>query len=340
MGVHMAHELHYNNNTGNYSMMYVGEPPWHGLGTKLNKPATASEAIKAAHLNWKVAKLPVCVFNNGDQTTFRIKNRYAIVKEGDGNSMVPTIFGLVSEQYSPLQNSAAFEFFDPIVGKDAAIYHTAGALFNGERIWILAKLPGCIRVVGDDITDKYLLLSNSHDGRSAIRITFTPIRVVCNNTLTQALSMSRVIRVAHTRSMSERLKQAEELLNIVNANFETVASIFSKMSTIRIDKNRLDQYLKHVFPDTKSGRNREQNPRIIKTRAWAEYFFDNGAGNQIKGVSGTLWAAYNGVTEYIDHCLGKQDSNARLNSIWFGEGRSIKVRAYSEAKRLMHSWRN
>ena len=104
--------------------------------------------------------------------------------------MVPTIFGLVSEQYSPLQNSAAFEFFDPIVGKDAAIYHTPGRYLTGNGFNI-AKLPGCIRVVGDDITDKYLLLSNSHDGRSAIRITFTPIRVVCNNTLTQALSMGQ-----------------------------------------------------------------------------------------------------------------------------------------------------
>ena len=139
--------------------------------------------------------------------------------------------------------------------------------------------------------------------------------------------------------MSERLKQAEELLHIINTNFETVAAIFREMSAIRIDKNRLDQYLKHVFPDTKNGRNHKPNTRIIKTRAWAEYFFDNGAGNQIKGVSGTLWAAYNGVTEYIDHCLGKQDNNARLNSIWFGEGRLIKVRAYSEAKRLMHSLR-
>jgi phage/plasmid-like protein (TIGR03299 family) len=193
----MAHELEIRN--GEASMFYVNEVPWHGLGTRLSGPATAAEAIKAAKLDWTVAKVPLYAVQG--ETSVRVPDAYGVIREDLWGQPACPVLGIVGKHYTPLQNAEAFTFFDPIVGQNAAIYHTAGAIRDGERIWLLAKLPSQIVVVGDDVADKYLLLSNSHDGGSAVQVKFTPVRVVCNNTLTLALSSGPTIRVAHTRNM-------------------------------------------------------------------------------------------------------------------------------------------
>jgi phage/plasmid-like protein (TIGR03299 family) len=106
----------------------------------------------------------------------------------------------------PLQNVEAFEFFDPILGEGAATYETAGALGKGERVWILARLSGDFNVAGGDVIRRYLLLSNSHDGTSSLQVKITPVRVVCNNTLTLALSQGGTLRVRHDRDVKTALE--------------------------------------------------------------------------------------------------------------------------------------
>ena len=94
---------------------------------------------------------------------------------------------MVSRRYTPLQNEEAFQFFDPIIGSEAASFETAGALGDGERIWTLAKMPDSMEVAEGDLCGKYLLLSNTHSGQGSVTIKFTAIRVVCQNTLMFAL---------------------------------------------------------------------------------------------------------------------------------------------------------
>jgi hypothetical protein len=99
----------------------------------------------------------------------------------------------------PKRVAPSSSFLDEIVGNGAAIYHTAGALDDGRRVWILAKLPSDIVITDKDITKKFLLLSNSHDGTGSVQIKFTPVRIVCHNTLTQALKEGEAsIRIPHT----------------------------------------------------------------------------------------------------------------------------------------------
>jgi phage/plasmid-like protein (TIGR03299 family) len=245
------------------------------------------------------------------------------------------VYGVVGAHYTPLQNREAFQFFDPIVGEGAAIYHTVGALGNGEHVWILAKLPGHIHVVGDDIAEKYLLISNSHDGKSSVRVKFTPVRVVCQNTLTMALKRGSVVRVAHTKSVVDNLKNAREMLGIINSGFQEFEVLYTKMADLLVDSSLLDRYLRAVFPDPENHDGEKAREIAGQHRAWAEHFFAEGRGNQEKGVKGTLWAAYTGVTEYVDHHRGKKTSEQHLYSVWFGAGYQIKSRAFESAVGLL-----
>lgn len=256
------------------------------------------------------------------------------------------VFGIVGDSYTPLQNSDAFKFFDPIVGeKNAAIYHTAGALGDGERVWILAKLPETIRIIGDDIADKYLLLSNSHDGQSSVQIKFTPIRVVCQNTLTMALSKGKTLRVPHMRDLHYRLQQTEMMLGTINERFGKIEETFQAMTRVEMDNSRLTVYMNFVFPDPLDRKDERALAHAHERREFAKHFFAEGSGNTVTGVKGTLWAAYNGVTELVDHRLpmnprGKDINSVRLNNVWFGDGYLTKARAFTVATDKIRAWLN
>src|SRR5258708_1658778 len=175
----MAHKLF------NGRIAFVGDRPWHNLGVRVPASVTAAEMIKAARLSWSVDLLPA-------PGAHRIKgkpdvyNRYLIMREPVDREKETVALGLVSNRYVPLQNIEAFSFFEPFIHNGWAQFHTAGALGNGERVWVLAKLDGQIVIGKGDAVDRYLLLSNKHGGTGAVSIRFTPIRVVCQNTLNGA----------------------------------------------------------------------------------------------------------------------------------------------------------
>jgi phage/plasmid-like protein (TIGR03299 family) len=293
--------------------------PWYNLGIELNHPKTAREAIEMAGLDYTVVKKPQ------ETKTGLKRNGHATVRTDTGE-----VLGFVNSSYEPIQNIDAFKFFDTLVAKYGAIYETAGVLGKGERIWILAKLPGHIKVHGNDIVNKYLLLTNSHDGSSHVRVKLTPIRVVCNNSLTAALQGAGEIQISHALDVIGDLEQAITMLGLSNFLYEQLDVMFNDMAVRKITQEQLREYVQALVPDNEEAQN---TARTEKIRNSVLGLHDSGRGAHL--ARGTLWGAFNSVAEYTDHMMLGEDSTTRLNSIWFGRGEQLKLKAFHLAQQMM-----
>ena len=307
-------------------LMYTEKMPWHKNGVKLDNPATAAEAISAASMDWNVIQTPV-YFQSFGQQRQQVPNKLAVVRE-DTNA----VFGIMGENYVPIQNTQAFEFFDAVVSQGEAVYHTAGSLHGGKRIWILAKLPEDIKIIPEDTIQPYILLSNSHDGTTALRMQVTPIRVVCWNTLSAAMRRTGGFYARHTRNIMTKANDAREMLGLVQAHYEIFASQVDQLVNTRMDKVAQGAFFRELYEFDPNKAPEEQDYR--KQNAYdATLEALEHPTNTLGGIQGTAWAAFNAVTYYIDHTRAVRSSldtadERRLEASWFGTGAAIRQKAF------------
>ena len=312
--------------TATDGMMYTGEAPWHRLGVRLDGPATAAEAIEAAQLDWTVETRPVYV-RNISGGFMEMASKAAIVRRDKDEA-----FGVMGSGYQPVQNIEAFQFFDSVIAQGEAVYHTAGSLYGGKRIWILARLPDDIQVTSGDVVQPYILLSNSHDGSTALRMQVTPIRVVCANTLTFATRERGGFYAKHTRNVMQKASQAREMLGLATAYYEMFARTVDQLVSTRMTVIDQQRYLQEVYRFNVDKSYADQDHRIVKAYESTLDLLSHPT-NTLGGIQGTAWAALNAVTYYVDHekvargSLDRRDDR-RLDSSWFGSGAELRQRAY------------
>lgn len=303
-------------NENKTTMMYNGanEVPWYAKGTMVQGCASSSEALKASGLDWEVQKHPayanVGKFQKVSGVNFVIRQD---TKE---------VLGYVGDRYKPLQNKDAFGFFDNIVGDNEAIFEAGGSFRGGTRIWLLAKMPDFIRVKGDDIIEKYVLLTNSHDGKSPVTVKITPIRVMCANTLNLALKGEGAeYKVRHTTNMDEALKEGKNVMGFTNLIYDQVEEIFQAAATKQYNEEMVNNYLNSVFGES------NKTPKIKED---VLYLLEEGAGVDDPSLRYTAYHVYNGVTEWVDHHKSFSKKTDQLEAISFGSGAKIKEKAMSE----------
>jgi len=311
---------------GRTAMMYAGKVPWHGLGTRLDEPATAEEAIAAAGLDYEVELRPLATTDG-----LPVPQRKAVVR-ADSNQ----VLGVVGNSYQPVQNHQCFGFLDAVVADGRLRYHTAGALGLGEKTWMLAKLPDAIRVKGsDDIAEQFLLLSNSHDGSSSLRVFFTPIRVVCANTLGMAERRGRGqgLAITHKGDLAVKVREAQGILGLARRFYDDLEASIDRLASYYPSQLQLSSYFQSLYPDPEDGKNR----RAENVRGELLRLFEEGIGQEIPQIRHSAWAAFNAVTEYVDHhrsTRGRSDkerASRRLESAWFGSGARLKAEAWDLA---------
>ncbi|RYU90961.1 DUF945 domain-containing protein [Mucilaginibacter terrigena] len=337
----MAHQINFNQKTGKDSFMSVKEKAWHGLGQIIERYPTSSEAIQHAGLDYIVEKRPLFTYDTANylgsaetiSPEIKVPNFFATVRAD-----TEQVLGVVGNDYEVVQNRDAFSFFDTIVGGgDGILYETAGALGNGERLFITAKLPEYIRVGVKDWIEQYLFLTTSHDGLGSITAAFTPIRIVCNNTLNAAMNNhSGAIKIRHTASATERLKQAHTLMGISKSLSGEMEGLFNQWAKVRITDAQVKKLIQIAMAPNKEVLENLAEGKFDLLSTHYSNIVDNvyeyalgSQTQQMETTAGTVFGAYNSVTGYFQNVRSFKSDEAKFKSIMDGTAKQRAQTAFN-----------
>lgn len=299
------------------TMAYAGEVPWHGLGVPVSNDLTPVQMMEKAGLNWTVDQIDSYVTVGDKQIPTGMKS---LVRSSDNKVLTN-----IGQVWNPVQNEDAFNFFSEYVMKGDMEMHTAGSLKGGQLVWALAKVKESFDLFGGDTVESYLLFSNPHKYGFSIDVRFTPIRVVCNNTLSLSLEAKaeRSVKVGHRTEFNA--SEVKKALGIASAKLHEYKDMAQFLGSKRYNIDNLVEYYNTVFPRTADKRVQNQELSVETLSKNAKAAFD--AIEQQPGAKfaeGSWWQAFNSVTYVTDHIQGRNADN-RLYSSWFG-GNQVRKR--------------
>ena len=314
----MAHQVE--------TMAYAGELPWHGLGVKVSNELTPAMMMEKAGLDWTVEKKELKVIDGMKSIT--IPGRKALIRSSDEKFL-----DIVGDEWHPIQNADVFDFFTEFVMAGDMEMHTAGSLKGGSIIWALAKVKESFDVFGDDRVDAYMLLSSPPQYGKSMDVRFTPIRVVCNNTLTMSLQAEakRSVRVGHRTAFDP--DSVKETLGIAHEKFAKYKDMAQFLGSKKFSVDALVKYYNELFPTT--SKKEEEKVKAVNgyddmSRAAKMCYDALEVQPGAEYAPGTWWQALNSGTYITDHHQGRNAEN-RLHSQWFGFNQGRKVRAAEKA---------
>ena len=264
---------------------------------------------------------------NGGIVYKEFKVRFATYRTDNGE-----ILGQVGSRYEIVQNKDAFGFFDSIIDSGEAIFETAGALGNGERIFVTAKLPEDM-LVGGEPCNKYIILTNSHNGSSSIIAGFTTVRIVCSNTLQAALSkISNKYSIQHRIGAREKLSEAYRVMNISSMYMKQLEDNFNRMVDVKMNEKELNTYITDVMRPVYSTKDDRDSTMLKNQVSLIQTFALTHATQTTEAANGTLWGAYNAISGYYNY-IKKDSAESQL----FGNASNKINKAYQKAEQLILS---
>lgn len=321
----MAHEVE--------TMAYAGQVPWHGLGKAVSSDMTPAEMQKAAGLDWTVSKREIFLKTDQGELGARVPDQYALTRDTDER-----VLSIVGRNFKPTPNEEIFDFFKRYVTAGDMSLETAGSLRDGQFIWALAKINASFTLgkSGDDV-HPYLLMMQPHMYGFARTVKFTPVRVVCQNTLTAALGAGfagdktpgKVFKMTNARKFDDSAKEeAQMALGIAvqqAKEFEEVARLLARK---KASKDAVEKYFRHIL-DYDPEEAKKKLDGSIREPSMLVKFRDalhTAPGQDLSSAKGKWWGALNAVTNVIDHRVGHSRDTA-LSSAWVGDNALIKRKA-------------
>ena len=296
----MSHDLE--ERDGQVTFALRGAPAWHGLAnTTFNEDdhVTTSEMLNAALLsNWDVRleEWETPEGYNSDKSYFRV------IRNNPFNREEIDILGTVGERYHTYQNEDLFSFGDSILDGGAE-WESAGSIKNGRKVFGSLRLPKEIVLDPNGRADKvqsYLLVVTSHDGSSSVLATTTPVRVVCQNTLSLALgAMKSSFKIRHSATVSDRAADARKALGLSFNYLDKFQDEAHALIQAEIDNATFGRIIDTLYPQPSDDADKRANTVYEKKRdlmldIWAK-------SPTMDNVRGTAWGAIQALTERLDY---------------------------------------
>ena len=323
----MSHEIDLSNDRANIA--YVGDVPWHGLGSELQKGASIEEWQQAAGMNFVLKSYPATYFNNDTNCTHMVEGRRVLVRDDTQADL-----SIVSDDYKIVQPREVLEFYRDVVSQAGFDLDVAGVLKGGRKYWALAKLGQEAVIMKQDKIEGYLLLATSCDMSLASTAMFTSVRVVCNNTLNIAVKgegaeSHRYVKVTHNQVFNPAMVKAQ--LGLASTSWSAFIENANTLARRKVDRKTAVEWLVKVFGDAEKAVEEQEVSAARNMQRVLELFDGTGLGSGYASADGTAWGLVNAVTQHIDHHAGARTTANRLDRAWFGDGATVKDKAWEEA---------
>ena len=302
------------------------QPAWHKLGVTFDRALTVADALKEGGLDFDVTKhpnihrLPSGIDVISDDSFFTMRS--------DTNAVLGARLG---KDYTVFQNSQALDFVQEILYRGTATIETAGAIDGGRKAFICLRNSKQIEVGSGDLVNSFVLIATSHDGSLSITAMPTNVRVVCNNTLSAALSGKGAVKIRHTANANGRMQEALRVLGLLQDSQAQSEDSYNTMRNTAIDQNAFFDYVGNIFmtgAEISEAQAGKKVAELLSTRKAniindVLKFATQGIGQNSALTNGkpNMWYAYNAVTGYL---TGKKYGTAddRMNSLIFGDSAS------------------
>jgi phage/plasmid-like protein (TIGR03299 family) len=309
-------------------MAFVGEVPWHGLGSKLSPGQSIEKWQSESGLDFEIRETDVLYsVSGGDGLHLKSNPDAKVLFRSD--TLAP--LSVVSKRYVVVQPKEILDFYRSLVSVGGFELETAGVLKGGRKLWALAKTNQETTLKGNDRIKAYLLLATSCDGSLATTAMFTSVRTVCSNTLQIALSDANgQIRVPHSTSFDPAVVKKQ--LGLGLSAWDSFVHDIKVMSERKLNKFEAMNYLVKVLGDPDVPLADQPNQKALQSVH--ALFQGQGKGSELQAANGTVWGLLNACTEYVDQHRRARSNDYRMDSAWFGQGAAIKDRAFQEALRI------